>query len=146
MAISERPKKRRESIRRPFSKPILQRARDIADTYQIVIWNEDGDVFGRGVELPGTMNDGTTPDECVKNTRESLVTTIAYMLERNETPPPPAMSNLRTEQVNVRLSATERFAIETASKQNGFTGLSDYMRAAAIEGTRRPFDSNMTNK
>ena len=133
MATTALPKKRLKAIDRPFHPNVLRHARELAATYQVVMWEEDGEYFGRGVELPGTMNDGATPDECMRKTRESFVTTVAYMIEQGETPPPPATTNVRTEQVNVRLTANERLAIETAAKQNGYAGLSDYMRAAALQ-------------
>ena len=56
--------------------------------------------------------------------------------EQGETPPPPAGEGARTEQVNIRFSAEERLALETAARQQGFRGVSDYVRAAALSGKR----------
>src|SRR3982750_4229700 len=77
-------------IRRPFDPKVLARAKQIAAGYQVVMWVEDGGYFGRGVELPTTFGDGPTPDACMKDTREALTGTVAYLLEQGEAPPPAA--------------------------------------------------------
>src|SRR5437879_4998420 len=92
-------------ITRPFGPEILDRARQIASRYQIVLWTAEGEYYGRGVELPLSMGDGKTPDECVANTREALVVTVAYLLEKGGVPPSPASEGKRDQQVNVRLTS-----------------------------------------
>ncbi|HWB54458.1 MAG TPA: hypothetical protein VG722_09705 [Tepidisphaeraceae bacterium] len=131
-AKRKRPSKSAKSIRRPFSAAILERARKIASEYQIVIRHEDGEYYGRGLELPGTMDDGRTPDECVEKTRDAMVATVAYMLETGETPPAPAARAERKVQVNVRMTAEEKLIIEEAAKERGFNGISEYIRATAL--------------
>jgi predicted RNase H-like HicB family nuclease len=126
-------KRGKRSPRRPFDRALLDRARAIADTYQVVLWFDDGEWYGRGVELPGTMNDGPTVEACIANVRESFVTTVAVMLEEGLTPPPTASEGIRNEQVNIRLSADERLRLATAAKQKGFEGVSDFVRTAALE-------------
>jgi predicted RNase H-like HicB family nuclease len=125
-----------KAINRPVDSAVLKRARQIADRYQVVISHEDGEYYGRGLELPGAMDDGTTPDECVTNTREAMVAMVAYMLEEGRTPPAPALEGARTEQVNVRLTAEEKLAMEQAAQRQGYRGLSDYVRAAALAGMK----------
>ena len=138
MSTSSKLKKpRKKAIDRPFSPDILKRARSIAADYQVVMWFEDGEYYGRGVELPMTFNDGKTPDHCMANTRDAFVSTVAYMLEKGETPPPPASEGIRTEQVNLRLSAEEKLSLETAAKQGGYRGLSDYVRSVALAETHK---------
>src|SRR5437588_1449035 len=107
---SKRSKRPKLDIARPFDPGILARAKEIAAAYQISVWFEDGEYYGRGLELPMTFGDGKTPDECFASTREGLVTTVAYMLEQGETPPPPALvsDEQRTEQINLRVSASEK--------------------------------------
>jgi predicted RNase H-like HicB family nuclease len=117
---------------RPFDPAVWKRAESIAARYRIVIWHEDGEYYGRGLELPFVMNDGATPDACVKAVREILSTTVAAMIERGETPPPPASDAKRTEQVNVRLTPEEKLLLEQSARQGGFDGISDFMRAKAI--------------
>src|SRR5436853_607716 len=80
--------RRRADPARPFAPAILVQAKEVAAEYQIILWQEDGEYFGRGLELPLTMSDGPTPDVCVTNVREALVTTVACMLEKGEAPPP----------------------------------------------------------
>jgi len=118
-------------IDRPFAPEILKRARKIAAQYQIVVSFEDGEYYGRGVELPGTADDGKTPAECIENTREALVTTVAFLLESGETPPAPASEGKRDQQLNVRISSTEKLLLETKAKQSGAVGISEFIRALA---------------
>jgi predicted RNase H-like HicB family nuclease len=118
---------------RPFDPAILKRAREIAAEYEVVLWFEDGEWFGRGLELTQTFGDGKTPGACIASVREGLILTVATMLEDGEQPPAPARTGQRTEQVNVRLTVTEKARLENRSRAGGFRGISDYVRAAALE-------------
>ena len=131
---SKNSSRKRAKLRpdRPFDAAILARARARADKYQVVVWYQDGEWYGRGVELPDAMNDGKTPAECIANTRDMFVTVIAVMLEQGQNPPPPADEGVRSEQMNIRLSADERLRLVTAAKQRGFEGVSDFVRTAAL--------------
>ncbi len=111
---------------------MLKRARRIAKQYRIVIHHENGEYYGEALELPGSLNDGRTPTECVENTIDIVTSTIATMLERGEIPPLPASNERRDEQVNVRLSKLERLTFEEAARSRGFRGLSDFMRSATM--------------
>jgi predicted RNase H-like HicB family nuclease len=118
--------------RRPFDPTMLDRAGKLAEQYKLVIWFEAGEWYGRGLEIPDAMNDGKTPEECVGNVRDILTTHVAAMLERGETPPAPSTEQIRSEQVNIRLTPEEKLAMETAAQRQGFRGLSDYVRAAGV--------------
>ena len=120
------------AIDRPFGAELLRRAKAIAAHYQIVLQFEDGEYYGRGLEMPYVMNDGKTPDECVKATRESLTIAVATMLERNEKPPTPASGGKRSEQINVRLTTEEKLLLENAARSRGFKGLGDFVRATVL--------------
>ena len=109
------------------------RAEAVARRYQSVIWREDGEWYGRGLELPTTMADGPTPAECVKNLHEAFVATVAWMLEEGKSPPPPASENVRSEQVNLRVTAEEKLSLEAAARRRGCDGISDFVRTAALE-------------
>jgi predicted RNase H-like HicB family nuclease len=111
---------------------LLARANAISAGYQVVMWAEDGHYYGRGVELPTSFGDGPTPDACMKDTREALSGTVAYMLERGEAPPPAASEERRTEQINLRVSAEEKLRLETLARQHGFKGVADYLRASGL--------------
>jgi predicted RNase H-like HicB family nuclease len=128
---SSRPSR---AIDRPFDPKILKRAKVIADRYQVVLQFEEGEYFGRSLEMPLVMGDGKTADACVASVREALTVTIAYMLEEGQTPPPPASEQTRSQQVNIRLTASERAILEQTAHQRGFRGISDYMRHAALAG------------
>ncbi len=134
--MSVKSKKSSKAINRPFAPGILRRARAIADTYQIILHHEDGEYYGRGLEMPHVMNDGKTPDECVRATREILTTAVAYMLENKQTPPAPASQNKRTEQVNIRLTSEEKLILEDAARSRGFRGISDFIRNTTLARVR----------
>lgn len=123
-------------IDRPFASEILRQAKEIAARYQVVLQFEDGLFLGRGLELPLVMNDGKTADECVRKTRDALAATVAYMLEQGQRPPTPASEENRSVQVNVRLTPSEKAALEQAARNKGFRGLSDYVRHAALSSNQ----------
>src|SRR5277367_4559327 len=125
--MSVKSKKSSKAIDRPFPAEVLRKARAIADSYQIILHQEDGEYYGRAVELPNVMNDGPTPDKCVAATRDILTTAIAYMLETGQVPPPASTDKKRTEQINVRVTAEEKLILEEAARSKGFRGLSDFV-------------------
>jgi predicted RNase H-like HicB family nuclease len=96
------------------------------------MWTEDGHYYGRGVELPMTFGDGPTPDACMKQMREALAVSVAYLLEQGDAPPPPASDEKRTEQISLRVSAEEKLRLETLARQYGFMGVADYLRARGL--------------
>jgi predicted RNase H-like HicB family nuclease len=122
---------KRHRLDRPFAANVLANARRTVDGYQVVLWSEGGEWYGRGLELPGVMGDGTTPDRCVANVREALVAAVAHLIETGEAVPPGA-GERRTEQVNVRLTPTEKLDLEAAAQREGYQGVSDYVRACAL--------------
>lgn len=119
-------------MRKPFAREILAKARKLARSYQVLMWFEDGEYYGRGLELPFTAADGKTPQECFENVREAFVGTIALMLDRRERPPAPASEAGRTEEVNVRMSVQERLRAEEAARAKGYRGLAEYLRARVL--------------
>ena len=131
-STSARSRSRSAKIDRSFDPALLERARQIAEQYRIIIRHEDGEYYGQALELPGAMNDGKTPAQCLENTIDIVSTTIASMLERGEIPPLPASDERRDEQVNVRLSKLEKLTFEEAARSRGFRGLSDFMRSATL--------------
>jgi predicted RNase H-like HicB family nuclease len=120
-------------IDRPFDPPIFRRARRIAEKYQVILQFEDGEWYGRGLELPNAFGDGKTPDACVKMTREAFAAVVATMIEDGHKPPLPASDALRDQQVNVRLTTEEKARLEESSQQAGFRGVSDYVRFRALD-------------
>jgi predicted RNase H-like HicB family nuclease len=123
-------------LSRPFAKAVVDQARALARRYQIILMFEDGQWFGRGLELPHVMADGRTPDKCVSATRNALTAAAATMLEAGQSPPAPAQLGQRTQQVNVRLTAEEKALIEGTAKAAGFRGVSDFVRSSALEATK----------
>jgi predicted RNase H-like HicB family nuclease len=131
------PRKRKDAVRRPFDADLLARARSIAEGYQIVVRREDDQYVGRGLEMPECIGTGPDPRACVEDARELMTTAVAVLLENGQSPPPLASEGARTEQVNIRFSAEEKLELETAARQQGFRGVSDYVRAAALRGSHR---------
>ena len=116
----------------PPAADVLEQARELVADYQIILTSEDGEWYGRGLELPHVFGDGLTPARCIDSTREALTAAVGYLLEQGQTPPAPAKQGKRTTQVNVRLTAEEKAILERTAQRKGFEGLSDFMRAAAL--------------
>lgn len=125
----------RQNISRPFPTAIVKQAALVAEQYQVILEHSEGHWYGRGLEMPQVFGDGATPGQCVEATRAALRAAVAYLLEQDRVPPAPARSGRRTQQVNVRLTAEEKTALEGIARRRGFQGLSDYLRAAALEAT-----------
>jgi predicted RNase H-like HicB family nuclease len=134
--MSAKSRKSAKAVDRPFDADVLAKAKGIAKQYQVVLSFEDGHWYGRGLELSNVFADGKTVNQCVRNLREAFAGWVAYQLEEGRKPTSPARQGTRTKQVNVRLTDEEKLLLETASKQKGFIGLSDFIRAAAVEATR----------
>src|ERR1700722_12138191 len=83
----------------------VEQARPIAESYQLLIWYEDGEYYGRGVELPYAFGEGATIEECARSTREAFVTAVAGHLQQGQSPPAPATEGKRDQQLNIRLSS-----------------------------------------
>jgi predicted RNase H-like HicB family nuclease len=135
--MSGKSRKSSKAKARPFAPEVLAAARQVAEQYQVILTQENGEWYGRGLELPHVFADGPTAAECVVNTRQALESAVAYMLEQEQRPPSPAREGLRTEQLNVRLTAEEKIVLETTARRKGFTGLSDFVRSAALESASR---------
>jgi hypothetical protein len=86
--------------------------------------------------MPFVLGDGNSPASCIASTRAALVAAVAYLLEQGRPPVPAARLGRRSLQVNVRLTAEEKALLEGTARRKGFEGLSDYMRAAALEAAR----------
>jgi predicted RNase H-like HicB family nuclease len=134
--MSAKSKKSANAIDRPIDAGVMAKAKAIAQEYQVILACEAGHWFGRGLELPNIHGDGKTVGQCVENTREAFCGCVAYLLEEGQRPPTPAREGTRTMQVNVRLTAEEKALLEVTAKRKGFSGLSDYVRAAAMEVAR----------
>ena len=135
-AASKRSSKKKADARGSISRVALARARKLAPRYRILLEQEEGgDFFGTVLEMRGVMGDGPTADACVAATRDALVTALAHLINKGEEPPPPGFrgsENNRTEQVNVRLTPTEKLLLEDAARREGFRGVSDLVRRTTL--------------
>jgi predicted RNase H-like HicB family nuclease len=118
--------------RRPFDPAILSEAKRIVDDYEIVIWFEDGEWYGHGLEFSTAYGYGATVDECVSSTQEGLIAGVASMMEDGEQPPRPAKWGELTEQISIMFTAKERALLDNRSRAGGFQGISEYVRAVAL--------------
>ena len=125
-------KNSRKDIARPFEPKIMDAARQIANSYDIVLRFEDGEWYGHALEYPEAMGDGKTEAACVRATRQALTAAVATMLEDGQTPPPPARQGHRSAQVNVRLTPEEKAVLESKASSKGFRGLSDFIRTTVL--------------
>ncbi len=121
-----------KKLNKAFDKTILATAAKVAKKYEIILVSENNEWYGRGLEMPTVFGEGKTPDECVKDTREALIATVAHLLEQGEVIPAPANEGKRTEQVNIRLTSEEKTILTASAKANGFQGLADFIRAKAF--------------
>lgn len=121
------------ALDRPFDPALLDKARGIAARYKLVL-EADPEVgfIGCAMEMPTVFADGATPDLCVAETREALTAAVATMLEAGRTPPAPISEGRRQEQINIRVSAEEKFRLQEAARSQGFRGVSDYVRATIL--------------
>jgi len=125
-----------KALDRPFDARMLNDALRIVSDYRLVLEpNKELGYVGSSVEIPSVFADGQTPDDCVKATREALTVAVATMLEMGRRPP--TGRSTRSVQVNLRLTAEEKLALESAANRMGFKGVSDFVRAAALDRTQR---------
>ncbi|MFN0010460.1 MAG: type II toxin-antitoxin system HicB family antitoxin [Phycisphaerales bacterium] len=123
----------------PFAGPVLKRARALAEHYSVVVSSVPGGGGGwlaKCVELPSAFATAPTSDEAVKAVRRPLTTLLATMLELGRPLPSPMTAGKRDAQVNVKLTPEERLVVEGAAKKQGFKGLSDFFRFAALHVAR----------
>lgn len=117
----------------PFAAPIAKRARELSQQYTILVEvNEEGGYTARAVEMPTAFANDPSEARALKKIRDVLEMLVATLLEQEIEPPVPA-SEKRSEQLNVRLTSSERIRIESAAKRQGFRGVSDFVRAAALD-------------
>ena len=121
-----------KKLNREFDSKVLAKAKKIVEKYEVVMSFDDGQWYGKGLEMPLVFGDGKTPDECIKNAKEALTVTVAHLLEIGEVVPAPASEGKRTEQVNVRLTAEEKAILGATARSRGFRGIADFLRATAL--------------
>ncbi len=107
-------------------------ARKLAREYKYTVWPEDGECWSRCVELPHCLGDGKDVESAIEAARETVVAGLAADLAAGMPAPHPAREGVRSEQVNVRLSADERATIEANAQRAGFKGMADYIRIMAL--------------
>jgi len=114
------------------------KAKDIVLDYTLFLQPHDRLGFiGSAAELPTVFANGRTANKCIERVREALAVAVAVMLEQGQSPPAPASEKRRDMQVNIRLTAEEKFLLEQAARQRGFRGISNFLRSAALAETRR---------
>ena len=121
-------------FKKSLKRNVLNKAKKISDEYCITIEkNPKLGYIGSAVEFPTVFADAETPEACYKATKEALMVAVATMIECGQRPPQPASAELRTEQVNVRLTAKEKLLFANAAMSLGFKGISDFIRNSALD-------------
>lgn len=135
--MSGKSKKLSISLSEPFAAVIWTRAQDLAHAYRLTLeQNSELGYVGSSIEMSNVFVDARTPNECVKLLKEALAVAVATMLEQGQTPPIPLAEGLRTAQINIRVNPEEKLRLKEAARHYGFKGISDYVRAAALESTK----------
>jgi hypothetical protein len=116
---------------RPFSAAVLGKARKAVENYRFSFWRQDGRFVAQCVELD-TLGVGATSDAALAEARDLAITSAAVLIESRKRLPLPASAQARTVQVNIRLSPTEKQAIEDAARAGGFRGISDFLRVRGL--------------
>lgn len=119
-------------LRGPIPADLLRKGMELARRYQVVLWEESGEFYGRGLELPYVMEDGPTADACMKKLRQAMGETVGHLLERGEPAPSPVSEARRTAQVNIRITTQEKSLLEQVARAHGYHGISDYVRDRAL--------------
>lgn len=118
---------------KPMNPVHTRAARRLVADYTIIIEPQDDGAFvGRSVELPGCFGSGPVPGECFDSTRRVVEAAVAAMLESDTRPPAPARQRMRTEQVNIRLTAEEKLILEQSAQAKGFQNLSSFIRSVVL--------------
>ena len=116
-----------------FPAKIWAQAEHIAEHYRIVLEQSPKHGYiGHAVEMPLVFADGKNIAVCGDSLREVLTIAVATMLESGQRPPMPASAGRRQRQLNIRLTEDENMRLEEAARQQGFRGVSDYVRFAAL--------------
>ncbi len=122
-----------KALSKPFKESIVRKAKKIVADYRIILErNERLGFIGSSVEIPTVFADAKTPEKCYRATQDALMAAVATMIECGQRPPQPASMGLRTEQVNVRLTAEEKLLFANAAMNLGFKGISDFIRSTAL--------------
>ena len=130
---SSRKKSDESHLRRAFQPGILKQAAELASQYRLILEpDEEVGFMGTSIEMPHVWGDGKTPDACVRETRDAIVSAIATLLEAGEAVPMPSNENQRTEQINIRVTPKEKLLLEEAARSKGFRGISDFVRATTL--------------
>lgn len=134
---ANRSDKKPRDLRRVFTRALLNKARAIGDQYTIMVEPSARGYEASAVEMPSVFVHAATERECFSKLREALMVGVAVMLEGGQTPPAFMAESQRTMQINIRLTAHERFMLESASRNQGFRGVSDFVRNAALAQSRK---------
>jgi predicted RNase H-like HicB family nuclease len=125
----------RKPKRRDGTAEVSTKARKIASGYTLMIKADPslGHV-GWAIELPTVMADGATPEDCLRRVVFSIELAVDEMLKNGDEPPGLKGRERRAEQVNVRLTHTEKQILSKLSAREGFRGVGDFIRVAVLKG------------
>lgn len=122
-----------QALGRPFAPEVIDRARELAGKYRIVLEPEPGTGYiASSLELPQVYADGPTPDAAVESVREALAAAVGYLLEIGQLPPLPSAQQVRNRQINIRLTETEQRVLKEAARAHNCSDMSEYVRSRVL--------------
>ncbi len=124
-------KSRRPPIDGPFDSAIVTKAEKTVAAYRMTMRNTDDGWFGQGVELPGAMGDGKTPDRCVESITEAMMAVACSMLEDGQSLPNPESKGEKIVKIDLKLLRGEKSFFENAARRRD-QSLSEFIRSAAL--------------
>lgn len=126
--------KQAKDLTKVLKADVLRKAEKVVSAYKITIEpNQRFGFAGSAIEFPTVLGRGKTREECLQDTQEALKVAAATMLHLGGTPPKPAPAQARTEQVNVRVTSTEKALMQKAAERCGFRGVGDFVRNTVME-------------
>ncbi|MBI5863984.1 MAG: hypothetical protein HZB38_05670 [Planctomycetes bacterium] len=93
----------------------------------------EGGFIGTVVEFPRVFGEGDSAELCVASMHRLVAVAIATARKAGRAVPTPTQGVRRDQQVNVRVSASEKERLLAAARAAGYTGIGDYLRAVALK-------------
>ena len=126
-----------QRLARPFPPGVEAEARRIVSRYRMFVrWVAEEGCYFAGCEEYGYLcGDGETRADAIEMASDGMVGVVGYELENGETPAVPLADEPqagRAVHVDVELSTAEQSDFEQLARREGFRGVGDYLRHAAL--------------
>lgn len=123
-----------KDLRECLKPATLRKAERSVVGYKIVIEpNRSFGFVGSAIEFPTVLGRGKTREECLEDTEQALIVAAATMIHLGERPPKPTPTQARTEQINIRVTRTEKSLMKKTAERLGFRSIGDFVRNTVME-------------